>query len=355
MLSLINSTIGRPFAAATKNENSQKPKKHKKPATFKAGIITRIALVALVLLALCYTPTLANASNLPIFLHQPQGMYSREMDVQSLVSPEALQFNPMDPRPKLLYLMAEEDEEGAFAITRTSDIVEHTLKTDPKSDLARSFRSHQRKAAKGNQQSINYLKSQMVDYGIGKIIKSLDEKFDLRFKVVSTADEICKEIAAASKISNFKALILNAHADAHAGANRILLSKTQMIINYPQKPEVLAAWNYTTTDRPIKIDEHCFSGLSSDFTFSLIACETGAFETSIAYAIAKLSKRTVWAPMGKTIVEDVVFSMDIPFKSQFLRMDPNVPIAYDNTCEFLPDGFRRCADHQRPFPRDFEL
>lgn len=399
MISSPNSMIEQPFATAVMHADPQLTDKHRKPSMFKASNVTRIALAALGLLALCLTPTSVSGSSVSILRRQEQSpLHRKEIEVQRLFGPEALLLDPNDQRPKLLYLMAEADDaDNAFRITDPTfeefintkpkydpngqlssimrEMVMDTLKgLDPEKNINQvdreriqnldknsfqllamkeTVKAHQELAALGNQSSIDYVLNfkknlSQAHMGLGHTIKSLDENFDIRFKIIRQPHNICKEITAASKIGSIKSLIIHAHGDP----NIIRLSKNKFIVQDPQQWEVLRGAN-SEIDNPdiltelFEIDKSCFDGLATDATISLISCNTGKYQTSIASTISKLSKRDVWAPREQA--GHVKFSLDIPTIPTIMLVNAHE----DVTCKFSPDGSRECRTLESP-RREYE-
>lgn len=354
MISSLSSMIQKPFnpTIATANADSQPSVKHRRPTVINVSTVTRIALAALAVLALCLIPTV-RSSNTPTLTPERQvSLHSREIDVQSLLGPSALQLNLTDPRPKLLYLMAQADHTNSFPIIGSNSMtIEDFIKINPESDITKKLKKHLELASLGNQDSIQYLKSfeeglRKVDHSVGRLIKGLDKNFDIRFKVIHTNHEMCEEIAAASKIDNFKSLIMS----AHGGLNYMQLSDTEMIIQHPEQSAVLLGGKYTNTDGQLivnelfEVDGGCFAGLAADATISLLSCQTGQSATGIASTISKLSQRIVWAPNNFITSVKTQLSSDIPPIPTF--MPPRIiedSIFNDMTCKFSPDGSSECG------------
>ncbi|HEV8053151.1 MAG TPA: hypothetical protein VGP47_11715 [Parachlamydiaceae bacterium] len=185
------------------------------------------------------------------------------------------------------------------------------------------------------------------DQGIGRFLKSLNINFDIRFKVISTALELCEEIATASKINNFKSLILN----GHGAPNAIIISDKELILQDSENQKVLYSVNYNSINgMPVvnniisTIDESCFSGLPSDATISILSCNVGRSPTGIASTISKLSQLDVWAPRDIMTSIKTELSSDIPPVPTFwdARKAEN-SFFDDHACKFSPDGLSKCG------------
>ncbi|MBA3816241.1 MAG: hypothetical protein H0X29_06925 [Parachlamydiaceae bacterium] len=287
-------------------------------------------------------------------------LHSKEIDVQKMLGQEALQFDLNDLKPKLLYLMAEFDDANAFPINSPYLTIEKFIsRISPESDtneyisnLIKLLNKHQKKAQHGDRKSIEYLKAFEVSInesnkGVGRILESLHEKFDIRFKIVSTTKEICAEISAASKINNLKSLIFT----AHGMPNDLMISDNELVIQDPKNHEVLFSTNYINVDEThlvnnilYKINENCFSGLPNDTTISLLACNTGESPTAIASTISKLSKLDVWAPRNSITIEQTDLSTNIPPIPTFWNPDKFENSFFDDhTCKFSPNGLSKCG------------
>lgn len=291
--------------------------------------------------------------------YQEKSLHSREIDVQKLLGSEALQFDPKDPKPKLLYLMAKADDVGSFPINSPVLTIEsfinqispesHTNKQF--SDIIKKLREHQERAREGDEKSILYLKEfeeglNLNDHGIGRLLKILNKNFDLRFKVISTTQEMCEEISAASKINNLKSLIFS----AHGVPNAITISDNELIVQDPEYPNMLNSGNYIIINNVLQlhnisnVDESCFSGLPPDATISLLSCHTGNSPSGIASTISRLSQLDVWAPRDQISSIRTDLSSDIPPIPTFWNArKPGNSFFDDHACKFSPDGSSKCG------------
>ncbi|MBA3816450.1 MAG: hypothetical protein H0X29_08020, partial [Parachlamydiaceae bacterium] len=92
-----------------------------------------------------------------------QTFASIEAGVQHEFGDSALQFEPKDPRPKLLYLINEYDPNKALSLNRIFDFPDFK-----------------------------------IEIGSYPLIKTLNKTHDLRLKVIKNANQICKEISSAA-------------------------------------------------------------------------------------------------------------------------------------------------------------
>lgn len=359
------------------------------------GPIGLIALVALSLFALCPVSASVSHSNLPVAiqqqslydevaltalgffktqcpisssicdlntppLFQPELLDKREADLQQIFGHEILRLDPKDPRPKLLYLVAEHDNhKGA------SNINDFQYE-----GLVRKFEKEipglQIRASRGDLEAIDgiefyqdRLKKIGGNQGTSKIIKILNENLDVRYKVIRSPDEICKEIASAAKMGDLKSLIIAGH---HAFNNDISSSYSEIQISSSSKlvsiyPEALSKGNvpkaklysFDVSKRErTEIDESCFSGLSSNATISLISCYAGEKTNGIANVISKLSNRVVWASKEDISIVATKISRKVPPVPTFFNHDEYVQgTLIDTTCQFYPNHIRKCRQQKR--------
>jgi hypothetical protein len=257
----------------------------------------------------------------------------REESVKRILGEESLKLDPDDPRPKLLYLVAKNDFKGAFEV------------------------------------------DDMLGIGEKANLETLSKTHDILYKVITSADEVCAEIAKGSEIGELKSLIIN----AHGGPDTMDFSNDSELQSLNGK---LYATNRLDAI-PTTITTYCFTGLSPDAEISLKSCSTGSTTDGIAAAIARLSNRTVWAPsIDVSGYPYSVASSTIPARISFtdfslistsiksialiilntlntskkkwvylLKLGANFLIlksaltdliSTDVTCQFLPDGSRNC-------------
>jgi hypothetical protein len=268
----------------------------------------------------------------------------KELLVKKILGQRALCFDPNDPKPKLLYLMGKYDPSRSLIIKsymNVDDVLqEYEGSTDPRSVKTYfSIKAFQQRARQGDQQAIDELKTlQTTDRrGADRLLKSLNKIYDLRFKIIYTNRQLCEEIEAASKIGNFKSLIIN----AHGGYNVLYISDSQLLVQDPLNKNRLMDYNAPGEDERdhtlFNLNEKCFSGLDANGTITLLACETGASENSLASTISKVSQRDVWAPRRN--ITRLGIELSIPtFKS--------IDGTSDDACLFSPDGSMRCVEKE---------
>lgn len=229
----------------------------------------------------------------------PPPLHQHELEVEKLFGKEALQLDPQDPRPKLLFLVGQEDHNGAHHVE--------------------SVLYNKRRGTLGSEVNL----------------KKLDISHDIRYKVINDAKQICNEIAKASQTGDLKTVIIQAHGNA----NGITFSKDSKNNLYVNKHGKL-----------IGIDGDCFSGLHKDATITLDSCKTGSTANGIASAISKMSKRGVWAPQSTIGTARVAFSKNVPAVPTFFNFDvfakwtrsPDLDVSSfadaEDTHKFFPDG-----------------
>lgn len=378
MISSLKSVMEKPFFSTTTDVNSQPVLRHRKSSRFNTSIVTRISLAAVGLLTLCLNPTPVSAANWLIFpLQKKETLHKQEIYIQTLFGAKALHLDPKDSRPKLLYLMAEYDEINAREISHSmsfeefNKLFEDTVERHSQFEFFKDIKGIQKKATKGDLNSINYLnilkQNAMRDYltktdqGIGRVIMGLNKKFDVRFKVILNTSEICTEIAKAAKIGDVESLIINAPG-AH---NSLSFSKTNAIMQHPHQPAVLLNVDHELLQEPLLntdnafyndeilkilaileavIDKNCFSGLSPGATISLLSSSTGQSPTGIASALSKLSQRIVWAPKEQLAIVKTAFSSHIPPVPTFMPLHSEQHSIFDDmACKFFPDGSSACG------------
>lgn len=133
-------------------------------------------------------------------------------ELRNEVRDELLRLNINDPREKLLYFRAARDGNGAL---------------NPKSSP--------------------------------QILNPLYNKFDMKYRVVQSYDEICEEIQEAAKIGKLTTVII----DAHGSPEGIYLSENKGIHRFA-----------------LYSSPSCFAGLDPSATIFLFACCTGAPKTA---------------------------------------------------------------------------
>ncbi len=233
---------------------------------------------------------LENWNNIPNYQHE------NEKNIKERFGVEALELDSNDPRQKLLYLTVEFDHNGAQKV----DFDIYDIKSD-----------------KCPLRNFEYLGIQEMD--IESPFEVLFKTHDIRYKIISTPQDICREIALAAKIGNLKSLIINGHGDP----NSIEFSESNS----------LSVDNINNV-----LDKNCFSGLSLDAEIILVSCSTGKTETGIANAISQFSQRNVWAPFMNILFIGYTFSKDIPPIPSFYGDNPT-----DIACVFSPDKSRKCV------------
>lgn len=287
--------------------------------------------------------------------YEQKPLHSKEIEVQNLLGQAALQFNPQDPRPKLLYLMAAHDDTNAFPInkphldieTHIKGMSQHSSTNKVFADKIKTLREHQEKAIKGDRLSTLILKATEAginenDHGMGRFLKVLDKNFDLRFKVISSAKEMCIEILAAAKINNFVSIILS----AHGLPNAIIISDSELIYQDTKNQDFLFVAKYINvnglpqiTEIVSKIGKSCFSGLPSKVKVTLLSCQTGYSPTGIASTISRLLQLEVWAPRDVMTAIKTELSAGIhPIPTFWNASKSENAFFDDHACKFSPDG-----------------
>jgi hypothetical protein len=144
---------------------------------------------------------------------------------------EILRFRNDDPREKLLFLAAEYDQNGAV---------------EPETNSA--------------------------------VLSKLSYKFDIKYRVVKSYEEICKTIESAKKTNNLGYVVINAHGDP----SWIVLDKKN-------------SNNFAAIHQNLDFG-HCFSGLKPYGKILLMSCSAAKGTNHIAQKLAEGAKRTVIAP-----------------------------------------------------------
>ncbi|MBA3814972.1 MAG: hypothetical protein H0X29_00310 [Parachlamydiaceae bacterium] len=236
-----------------------------------------------------------------------QTFASIEAGVKHEFGDSALEFDTNDPRPKLLYLVSDNDPSGALKLFDTVD-----------------FSAYK------------------IEKGIYPLIKTLNKSHDLRFKVIKKANQICEEIAIAAN-NNIK--ISSLIVAAHGNPSRIIFSK----------PSVDLTLNAL---RQISLNKNCFSGLDPKAEIILQPCQTGKEKNGIASAIAIKSKKIVWAPKSSITSDSCDYSSNSPIRPIFIDItnfslfhkilfDLNKNFTafsrFDSTCKFYSNGSNTCS------------
>ncbi len=112
---------------------------------------------------------------------------------------------------------------------------------------------------------------------IESIIRTLSQKFDVKFRTISTVEDIEKEVRIASQIGRVMGLMLRAHG-----------SPTDMLLSHNSDSGLL---NSKT------ISPELFAGLDPNCIIVLSSCSTAKYPFfSLAYRVANLSQRITFAP-----------------------------------------------------------
>lgn len=229
-----------------------------------------------------------------------------EEEIEKYFGREALTFNASDPKPKLLYLQSKYDNNQAF-----------------KPEIYKDQ------------------------------FQSLIDSYDIRYKVIKKASEVCTEIATAAKVAP-KTIIIAAH-----GKPGVMTFSESLSPSSKLDLKGTVAFNFAKYGW----DEHCFSALHPDSEIILHSCETGAKKNGIASELARVAKRTVWSPKTVFSPSGVLLNTnDISLKLKFLSVDVIYdehtlkPIHYvpknpsDITCKSLPDGTHTCGPQTQSWP-----
>ena len=199
-----------------------------------------------------------------------------ELVAKSILSPSVkfqetqdyLRICTEDPKPKVLYLSADHDINGAL---------------EPKKSAP--------------------------------FLSSLAQNYDLKFKVISSFDEICREISDASKAGTIAAVII----DAHGSPNNLLLSQTE-----PKKLAKLTPTMEWINDE--KDFAGCFASLYPFGKIVLAGGSTGAPQmgdrnNNLAQKIATKSNLWVEAPIHSVYGNNTNLHSATPFKVFHPRED----------------------------------
>ena len=165
----------------------------------------------------------------------------------------SLEFCKEDPKQKFLYLSMEKDSNGAL---------------DPKWNP--------------------------------KLFNTLSKNYDLKFKVVSSFDEICKEFAEAAKAGEFIHVVI----DGHGNVEGVHISGFNHLNNYIHKGKDLSK---------------CFKGLNSSGKITVLACnaalpKNGDPEEIFAKNLARATQRTVTAANEDSFLAKVEITSIKPFE-----------------------------------------
>lgn len=247
----------------------------------------------------------------PVFL---QHLHQREKDVLDIFGNEMITFNPYDSQSKALFLSSSFGDQNPMKI-----------ETD----------------AWYNLQNLDNLisKAERDYHGNRGSLVALSNSHDVRYKVISSVDEMCAEIAAAAKIGKLKTLVLNMHGSPYT----MYLPGMEVVLNGKFQG----------------IPSDCFAGLDQEAEITLLSCQSGASPDGVAYAIATAAQRIVWAPTVN--IGSQVFWDGIPARPSFFSYatvidcfvkTQGITSAFISalkaelysgiTCKFSPDGSREC-------------
>lgn len=268
----------------------------------------------------CPYNTAAQSLVSDLFFTAPMPLDRRETELQELLGPEILRLDPKDPRPKLLFLLAEDDPNNSSAISKiyTKEQIDEQFEND---DEVKQLRTQVRE---GSDEAGNIMLAKKnleelllnQDFGIAASIKFLDVNSDVRFKIIKDPEELCTEIEAASKTGDLKSVILTGHGfDIDNEKSYISITSTSLL--YSSYPDLLSHLNMLTEELT-PLSERCFSKLAPDATIILNSCSSGKFLKGIAGVLSRLSKKIVYAPKGSPTANDLTFSQDVPPIPKFM-------------------------------------
>ncbi len=126
-------------------------------------------------------------------------------------------------------------------------------------------------------------KNVLIPPRIIPLLKGINQKCDIKYKIISSYDEVCKEIKDAAKVGRLANVVIEGHG----------IPRGTCLANECQ------SWNDWLSDFNSDLSS-CFEGLQPSGRVALISCNVGALEgddayNNFAHRLAEKTKRTVLA------------------------------------------------------------
>jgi hypothetical protein len=215
---------------------------------------------------------------------------AREREAIKRFGFDIMQLNYRDPRPKLIYFVGQDE------------------------------------ISPSNQGKLNIQEN--PSSGNWEIIETLNKTHDVYYKAIHDPSEICTTIDIRN-IHQIQSIII----DSQAGPHSILSSSDFIKHNFLKG---------NSSDSPM-IERTCFSRMNPNGEIILLGNETGKPESGIASTLSNISRRVVWAPIGKLRDPFVQFSAGSSLIPKFYGK-PDIGLLDENdiACKFSFDGSYTC-------------